>query len=354
MAGVSASQPEPWPAVVYALGFSWRKRALLRQFLASSQIRFVRQASAVPDGAMVAVWASGPHGARPGDTGVTQRYRKIYIEDGFLRSVGLGADLVRPLSWVVDRTGIYYDATQPSDLEQLLQTAPLDGPVLNRARALRRQLVASRLTKFNVGHPMWQRHPDARQLKLVLVAGQVETDAAIRWGAPGIATNLALLKAARLAEPNAWLIYKSHPDVVAGLRGAGADESLAHQYCNEIVTDVSMAALLDAVDAVHVLSSLAGFEALLRKKEVVCHGAPFYAGWGLTHDHVHFSRRTRRLGLDQLVAGALIHYPCYVDRQTGELCQAEQALADLLAWQRVTGNQLPWWRKLIRPLIRHR
>ena len=32
------------------------------------------------------------------------------------------------------------------------------------------------------------------------------------------------------------------------------------------------------------MTSLAGFEALLRGKPVTTHGQPFYAGWGLTED----------------------------------------------------------------------
>ena len=44
----------------------------------------------------------------------------IALEDGFMRSLGLGCEGADPLSLVVDRTGIYYDATCPSDLENLL------------------------------------------------------------------------------------------------------------------------------------------------------------------------------------------------------------------------------------------
>ncbi|MGO1490802.1 MAG: capsular polysaccharide export protein, LipB/KpsS family, partial [Psychrobacter sp.] len=39
----------------------------------------------------------------------------------FVRSNGLGATLLAPLSVVIDEQGIYYDATQPSDLETLLR-----------------------------------------------------------------------------------------------------------------------------------------------------------------------------------------------------------------------------------------
>ena len=39
------------------------------------------------------------------------------MEDGFLRSVGLGSDFNLPASLVLDRSGIYFDPQAPSDLE---------------------------------------------------------------------------------------------------------------------------------------------------------------------------------------------------------------------------------------------
>jgi len=111
-----------------------------------------------------------------------------------------------------------------------------------------------------------------------------------------------------------------------------------------------MHVLLDRVDAVHVLTSLAGFEALLRGLEVWCHGLPFYAGWGLTHDVLSTPRRTRRLTLDELVAGALIAYPTYVHPGSGRFTTAEGALSSLSAW-RAGGPRLPWWRKRLRRIL---
>lgn len=326
---------------------------MVRQFMGVTEVRFVRWIFQVPTGALVLVWASGPFGSRSADDAPETQLKRLFVEDGFLRSVGLGADLVRPLSWVIDSRGIYYDASQPSDLEHLLQTKPFDESTLQRASALRQKLVSTGLTKYNVGSKRWNRPAQATNLDVVLVPGQVESDAAIRYGAPGVTTNLALLKAARSAHPEAWLIYKPHPDVVAGLRGMGAQEDLAAQYCNEVVIDVTMGALLEAVDIVHVLTSLAGFEALLRGKQVVCHGLPFYAGWGLTNDVLPIPRRSRKLNMDQLVAGVLLEYPTYGSRITGELCNAESALDELLAWRSGPSNDLPWWRKLLRPLLRH-
>ena len=337
---------------LYALGFSFRKRSLVRQFLNCPSIRFVRHDRHIPDGATVAVWASGPYGIRWTPIGGTQRFRRIFLEDGFLRSVGLGADLVRPLSWVVDERGIYYDASQPSDLEHHLQHTVFERETLQRAAILRRRLVANQLTKYNVGAVQWHRSEKATGKHVVLAVGQVETDAALAFGAPGIKTNLALVQAARLAHPNAWLIYKPHPDVVAGLRNSGQNEADASKWCDEVVTETSMANMLDKVDVVHVLSSLAGFEALLRGKDVICHGLPFYAGWGLTQDVLTLARRQRQLSVDELVAGTLLHYPRYVSRSTGARCSAEKALDDLIEWKAASDAGISPWRKILRIFIR--
>ena len=44
----------------------------------------------------------------------------LCLEDGFVRSLGLGKEGYSPLSLVVDQTGIYFDAFQTSDLEKLI------------------------------------------------------------------------------------------------------------------------------------------------------------------------------------------------------------------------------------------
>jgi capsular polysaccharide export protein len=113
-----------------------------------------------------------------------------------------------------------------------------------------------------------------------------------------------------------------------------------------------MSELIAEVDELHVLTSLAGFEALLRGKPVTCHGQPFYAGWGLTHEYLPHTRRDRHLKLDDLVAGALIYYPLYLGRDGASLISPEEALDALLAWRRLTGGREPWWRGLHRVYLR--
>ena len=222
--------------------------------------------------------------------------------------------------------------------------------ILARAALLRKRIVDEGITKYNVGNSGWHRPSGAG--KVILVPGQVETDASLVYGAPKIRSNMGLLRAVRQANPDAYIVYKPHPDVLAGLRAIGTGEENALNWCDEQVTDTNMGDLLMAVDEVHVLTSLAGFEALLRCKPVTCYGQPFYAGWGLTVDIEPVQRRTRHLSLDELVAGALIEYPVYLSRTSDALISPEQALDELLVWRTRTGGGVPWWREIHRMLLR--
>lgn len=343
---------ERFVPVIYALGFSHWKRSFVRAFLRGSEIRFIRNASKVPKGASLAVW-----GHKPIKGELAAGVELLHLEDGFLRSVGLGADLVRPLSWVIDRRGIYYDATQPSDLEKLLQTEEFEPELVERAQILRERIVADGLTKYNVGVSSWSRPAvEGNKKRVILVPGQVENDASIRYGASHIHTNLGLLRTVRELNPDAWLVYKPHPDVRAGLRKAGEGEAGVAEWCDEVIGDVPMQTLLTEVDEVHLLTSLTGFEALLRGKPVVTYGQPFYAGWGLTQDISLLpevaQRRGRHLSLDELVAATLILYPTYVSRVTGRFTTPERALDELLSWRQQGTQAIPLWRKTLRIILR--
>lgn len=333
------------PAQVYACGFSRWKRPLVQAFLQGSAVQFVATTTGLPEGACIAVW-----GRRELPGQAPARHRVLRLEDGFLRSVGLGADLTRPVSWVVDDTGMYFDRHHPSALEQTLQHHHFSPDLLLRALRLRSSIVGHGVTKYNVAGPAWQpTQPCQPTRKLVLVAGQVEDDASVRWGGGQVRTNRALLQAARDRCPGAYLVYKPHPDVLAGLRPDSLSLPEAATLCDELVCHASLNDLLRAADEVHVLTSLTGFEALLRGKHVVCHGQPFYAGWGLTEDTQPHPRRTRRLSLDELVAGSLLLYPRYISRATGAFTTPERALEELLQWRSQRPVRFPlgrWLRRL--------
>ncbi len=258
----------------------------------------------------------------------------LRIEDGFLRSRGLGADLVPPLSLVVDDLGIYYDPGRESRLERLIQSAPPPGGAARAAR-LRAQILAAGISKYNLPGSL----PDLPEGHRILVPGQVEDDASIRLGGGEVRTNLALMQAVRSAHPRAVLVYKPHPDVEAGLRpGAIAPDSL-RGLADVVATRADPLALLATCDEVWTITSLLGFEALLRGKPVTCLGAPFYAGWGLTRDLGPVPLRRRqaadghplpRPDLDTLTHAALIGYPRYFDPVSRRPCPPE-VVAERLA-----------------------
>ena len=252
------------------------------------------------------------------------------VEDGFIRSAGLGASFVRPLSLVFDRRGVYYDSSGPSDLEWLIAGGAFSPAVLARAKRLRRQLVERGTTKYNVAANDSLAIDSGGRI-VVLVPGQVEDDASIARGSPVIRRNIDLLRAARARHPQAFILYKPHPDVEAGFRRGRIDAAAAERLADMIAPNASINQLIGLCDRVETMTSLAGFEALLRGKPVTTHGQPFYAGWGLTEDLAPIPRRARAASLDELVAAALILYPAYVDPETGVPCGPEIVVERLAA-----------------------
>lgn len=279
--------------------------------------------------------------------------RSARVEDGFLRSRGLGAAFNFPYSWVVDSSGIYFDSAAPSDLEHLLNTG-FPAVELEQAAALIRILREKRLTKYNLAaRPVSLDPAQVRGRKVILVPGQVEADASIAFGSPELKTNLALLQRVREMEPGAYLIFKAHPDLVAATRHGRVLPDGYAAACDLAVTEGNVLDWLDLCDEVHTMTSTVGFEALIREKPVVTYGLPFYAGWGLTTDRLACPRRLRRLTLEELVCGALIRYPRYLNPETGEfttalkvarLLTSSAAAADKRAWhlKAVSGLKKLW------------
>jgi len=309
-----------------ALGMRAWKRAPLQKIFGSSgpALRFAKNpGSARAARRAVMVWAGQETTALRAELADLPLTR---VEDGFLRSRGLGADLIPPLSLVTDDLGIYYDPTRPSRLEALItEAAGLPTPRLRRAEALIDRLIKAGLSKYNVGAASVPDLPRGRDV--ILVPGQVEDDASIRLGAGETRTNLGLLQQARARHPDGFLIYKPHPDVEAGLRAGRIDGGDMAGLADLVAEHADPVALISRADHVVTMTSLLGFEALLRGVGVTCLGAPFYAGWGLTRDLGPTpARRRARPSLAALVHAVLIAYPRYFDPVTGSACPVEIAV----------------------------
>ncbi|MYZ45494.1 capsular polysaccharide biosynthesis protein [Schauerella aestuarii] len=357
--GVQIANRARFDGRAYAVGFSKWKHSTLRHFFAGVNISFfnsekklIGQRSRCDH---LIVWGCRHEELVKKFCGNQTNSRVTRVEDGFLRSVGLGADFIKPLSWVLDDKGIHYDARTPSGLEADLNNRDYTEADLYRAGRLIHRIVEHRITKYNLIQSCTWTRPSAKR-RVILVPGQVENDASIQFGSSGITSNLELLKAVRRDSPDAYVIYKQHPDVVAGLRAAGPTETEVSHYCDEIIYDVSIANLFEQIDEVCVLTSLSGFEALLRGKSVTTYGQPFYSGWGLTVDRALtpevIARRRRRLSLEQLVFSSLIAYPTYISRVTHLYTTPERALDELEAWGVKNNRRSPLRRLIARILNR--
>lgn len=316
------------PAI--CVGMRLWKRGFLRNFLSGGRavpvfiddpVEAVEVASR-KDG-QVLVWA-GKESAELTNSCALRDVPLIRVEDGFLRSVGLGAQLIAPVSLTFDNTGIYYDPTRASQLEHIINAGKrLSYFDLKRARAVQNRIIALKMTKYNVADRTIKITARKDQ-EIILVPGQVEDDASIQKGAGQVKTNLQLLQVVRQDFPSAYIIYKPHPDVEAGLRVGGIE---ADKYADVVATESNMAALLEQVTRIATITSLAGFEALLRGKAVTCYGSPFYSGWGLTDDRADkINRRKAQPDLTALIHACLIEYPRYWDPVTGKPCPIEVVL----------------------------
>jgi capsular polysaccharide export protein len=343
--------------VAYCFAFGPWKYGFVRAYLAAVglEARFCLSARharfrGIDRAARVVVW--GVRDREDVRALATQLGLSIWrMEDGFLRSVGLGSDFNLPASLVLDRSGIYFDPREPSDLETILEQERFAPEQLARAEALRRSIVQAALSKYNFSGGEQLTRPAGK--RVILVPGQVEDDASIQRGCVDVRTNQGLLEEVRRLNPDAHVIFKPHPDLLAGNRAEGmlAVERAA-ALCDQVILHAPLPACLALADEVHTMTSLVGFEALLRGLGVHTYGQPFYAGWGLTSDRHPLARRTRKLTLDELVAGVLIRYPLYLNRESFQLTTPEAIVAELVSEleRRPAAMQVPRWRRKLRKL----
>lgn len=274
----------------------------------------------------------------------------IRMEDGFVRSLGLGSNLNMPYSLVIDELGIYFNSNNISELEFLLANKQLTKAQIQKGQNIRYLLIKTRLGKYNVGQNMKIR-PD-NDKKVILIPGQVEDDASILYGSPIIKTNIDLIKIVRKNNPNDYIIYKPHPDVLSGNRKGMVDSTEINKYVDKIIEFVDIIDCIEQIDEIHTMTSLAGFEALIRGKKVICYGQPFYSSWGLTIDKYPVSRRVRKLTLDELIYIVMYEYAVYIHPDSFEFTEPE-ILINYLNTKKIINKRLikqNWLKKQVNKL----
>ncbi|EKO3781197.1 hypothetical protein P0F39_002754 [Vibrio metschnikovii] len=245
------------------------------------------------------------------------RNQPIYrMEDGFLRSAELGASHATPYSLVLDKTGLYFNCSQESDLENILNTHSFSNDEVNLAKQKIKLIIDNNLSKYNQPdrndfNPLGK---SIKHKKRVVVLGQVDSDASIKYGNPDRWDSEKLVKLARTENEDADIFYRPHPDVFFGYQKSFVRRRNLERYAKILSPNEPISSLFDSVDHVYTISSLSGFEALLREIKVTVVGCPFYSGWGVTDDRCStvFERRKRNLIIEEIFYGAYLLYSRYL------------------------------------------
>lgn len=235
-------------------------------------------------------------------------------EDGFIRSIGLGIDGSPSFSMVEDDVGIYYDATSPSKLENILNTYDFanDYTLMETARQAIALILQYHISKYNNALDI----PNdffSNNAKRVLIIAQRAGDASLHYGLGNTFTTDAIIDAAIAENPDAEIWLKVHPDALKGKKKSDIDSNKAKKRCKIIDENFNPISLLKYFNKVYTKTSQMGFEALLMGKECVCFGVPFYSGWGITDDRVKCERRIKQRSVEEVFAAAYILYTRYTN-----------------------------------------
>lgn len=256
-----------------------------------------------------------------------------YLEDGYLRSVGLGKENTLPISIIVDDLGMPVDASKASRLEGLI-AGSVEMGVAGLGANIREALVANRLSKYN-NLPHREPRLERTTRRRVLLVDQVFGDVSVPMSGGSPESFARMLEDA--VASGIQCVVRTHPDVMAGFRKGYLTEKAAGAPGVILLADaVSAASVLDAVDEVWTVSSQFGLDALLRGIPVRCYGAPFYSGWGLTDDRLGeasreaLPRRVARPSVDHLAAATFSLYPSYRDTVTWEEIDVFRAIDTLV------------------------
>lgn len=256
-----------------------------------------------------------------------------YVEDGFIRSVGLGANHTLPLSLNFDSKTLYFDARKESDLEYILQNYDFqkDKNLMRRARELKKKILNLGISKYNHAKNVDLNKIYGEKIKKrILVIGQVEDDASIKFGCNRPYTNNELVRLAYNENRDAQIIYKPHPDVLFKKRKQISDPNEVKDISLIVTESMPISQALETIDHVYTITSQVGFEALMRNIKVTTIGSPFYSNWGVTDDRQSNVRRKRKLTVDEIFAGAYILYPQYFNPKTGIRIKVEDAIKILI------------------------
>ncbi|MCV3470546.1 capsular polysaccharide biosynthesis protein [Campylobacter sp. CNRCH_2015_0814] len=255
-------------------------------------------------------WGRKKSGLKAIELAKKHNVKFLLLEDGFLRSLNLGVENSPSFSIVKDDAGIYYDATAPSKLENILNTCEFSTEELEQAKKAIELIKKEKLSKYNnnlcVPKELFNDNEER-----VLIITQVANDASLKFGLADSFSTQDIINEAIKENPNAKIYIKIHPDVLSGKKQSDFVVQDLPSKCVVIKENYNPIELLSHFKKVYTKTSGMGFEALMLGCECVCYGVPFYAGWGLTQDKQACKRRLKKRTLEEVFYAAYILYSEY-------------------------------------------
>ncbi|GAA0800814.1 capsular polysaccharide export protein, LipB/KpsS family [Psychrobacter piscatorii] len=200
----------------------------------------------------------------------------FFLEDGFIRSGPEDDSSAPPLSIVMDSQAPYFDTTRPNDLTDLIANFDFEqnGYDETLAQKMLDYYVSHKVSKYN-HQPYVDVAPiyGTKNKERILVLGQVPHDDSLTYGGGKDITLLDVVKKAIQENPDAQIIVKPHPMT---LDNPDIVSILIELDCLILTQSIHLVDALKTIDHVYTITSLGGFEALLRGKKVTVLGRPFY------------------------------------------------------------------------------
>lgn len=235
----------------------------------------------------------------------------------------------KALGFLLDDMGYYFDSNQSSRFEHTLNSDDyfLEDHDLLRSRMLIEEINQFNITKYNkyVSDVECAYHIEEN---CILVVDQKKGDASITFAGASDATFLEMMQAAIKDNPGKQIYFKRHPDSVHKNFNSYRNRNL--KEIEVLPDDIQIAHVLKKCEKVYTVSSQVGFEGLLKGKQVVCFGVPFYAGWGLTDDRAFVPRRNKKRKLEEIFHQVCIKQSVYFNPYTGRVVSLEELLTLIL------------------------
>lgn len=241
----------------------------------------------------------------------------IHVENGFLAFLDNGRDHPDPYSMFFDRKGLYFNSSEASQLEDILNQASFDccSKLMRQAHCLLNLYKSMSLGRINtVSINSVASELGVKYCKRVLVLGQRKDDILSAYGNAADWTPEKLLELAIAENPGALILFLPPRDSSEGNKKRLFPLESLRQYENVRILEQSLVLgeLFAACDHVYTITSSDGFEALLHGLKVTVTGMPFYAGWGLTDDRQTNARRRRKLSIEEIFCGVFLLYQKYI------------------------------------------